>query len=166
MGALEDAQSSQSAAQQKEKERQDRKKERARERDQRAKQDGKEGAKEKEEEQYSEADKERFKKIFDLVRFNKYKDVEKLIKDGCPVDWRDSNGYTPLMVAAQNGLKRIIKIVMRYNCDLNAQNHRGHTACHLATMYDHGDLMEYMVSKGARDDILNEQGKTCHEATE
>ena len=28
------------------------------------------------EDSYSEADKERFKKIFDLVRFNKYKDVE------------------------------------------------------------------------------------------
>lgn len=117
------------------------------------------------EDEYSEADKERFKKIFDLVRFNKYKDVEKLIKDGCPVDWRDANGYTPLMVAAQNGLKRIVKICMRFNCDMNAQNHRGHTACHLATMYENGDLMEYMVSKGARDDILNEQGKTCHDAT-
>merc|ERR1711907_357930 len=117
------------------------------------------------EDEYSEADKERFKKIFDLVRFNKYKDVEKLIKDGCPVDWRDPNGYTALMVAAQNGLKRIIKTVMRYNCDLNAQNSRGHTACHLAVMYDHSDLMDYMVSKGARDDILNDQGKTCREAT-
>lgn len=165
---LEDTQNSQSAAVAKDKDRAERKAARNREREARAKVDkaaAGDDAPEVEEIQYSDADKERFKKVFDLVRFNKYKDVEKLIKDGCPVDWRDPNGYTPLMVAAQNGLKRIIKIAMRYNCDMNAQNHRGHTASHLATMYDHGDLMEYMVSKGARDDILNEQGKTCHEAT-
>jgi len=165
--ALEDAQSSAGAQQAKEKERQERKAARNKEREDRAKVDkikeGKDTA--PAEDDYSEADKQRFKAIFDLVRFNKYKDVEKLVKDGCPVDWRDPNGYTALMVAAQNGLKRIIKTVMRYNCDLNAQNSRGHTACHLAVMYDHSDLMDYMVSKGARDDILNDQGKTCREAT-
>jgi len=164
---LEDATSAQGAAQKKEKERAERKAARAKERDDRVKTDkvaaGEDTA--PAEDDYSEADKTRFKAIFDLVRFNKYKDVEKLIKDGCPVDWRDPNGYTALMVAGQNGLKRIIKTVMRYNCDLNAQNHRGHTACHLAVMYDHSDLMEYMVSKGARADILNDQGKTCYEAT-
>ena len=91
--------------------------------------------------------------------------VDKFIKEGCPVDWRDSNGYTPLMVAGQNGLKRIVKVLLRYSCDMNAQNHRGHTAAHLAQMYEHPDIMEYLVSKGARDDILNEGGKTCHNAT-
>jgi len=114
---------------------------------------------------FSDADKEKFKQVFDFVRFNKYKEVDKLIKEGCPVDWRDSNGYTPLMVASQNGLKRIVKVLLRYSCDMNAQNHRGHTGAHLANMYDHPDIMEYLVSKGARDDILNEQGKTCHNAT-
>lgn len=114
---------------------------------------------------YSEADQEKFKKVFDLVRFNKYKEVEKLIKEGCPVDWRDANGYTPLMVAAQNGLKRIVKVLLRFNCDMNAQNHRGHTAAHLGTMYEHPEITEYLISKGARDDILNEQGKTAHNAT-
>lgn len=158
------------AAQKKESERQARRAARNKEREDTSKAEKLKGgdsasAAKAQEDEYSEADKERFKKIFDLVRFNKYKDVEKLIKDGCPVDWRDPNGYTPLMVASQNGLKRIVKICMRYNCDMNAQNHRGHTACHLATMYENGDLMEYMVSKGARDDILNEQGKTCHDAT-
>jgi len=114
---------------------------------------------------YSEEDKEKFKKLFDLVRYNKYKDVEKMLQAGCPVDWRDPNGYTPLMVACQNGLKRIVKSIMRFNCDLNCKNQRGQTACHLANMYEHGDLMEYLISKGARDDILNDAGKTCHEAT-
>jgi len=162
------------AAAGKERERVERKKDREKERESRAKEDKKISKKsardadvegENEEDKYSEEEKEKFKKVFELVRYNKYKDVEKMIKEGCPVDWRDSNGYTSLMVAAQNGLKRIIKSAMRFNCDLNAQNHRGHTACHLANMYGHGDLLEYMVSKGARDDILNEQGKTCHEAT-
>jgi len=114
---------------------------------------------------FSEAEKDKFKEIFNFVKFNKYKEVDKFIKEGCPVDWRDSNGYTPLMVAGQNGLKRIVKVLLRYSCDMNAQNHRGHTAAHLAQMYEHPDIMEYLVSKGARDDILNEGGKTCHNAT-
>jgi len=166
--ATEEELSNKSAAQRKEKERMERKNARNKEREDNAKSaklTGSAADAVAAEDAYSEADKEKFKKVFDLVRFNKYKDVEKLIKDGCPVDWRDPNGYTPLMVASQNGLKRIVKICMRYSCDLNAQNNRLQTASHLATMYDHGDLMEYMISKGARDDILNEQGKTCHEAT-
>ena len=69
------------------------------------------------------------------------------------------------MVAAQNGLKRIVKVLLRFNCDMNAQNHRGHTAAHLGTMYEHPEITEYLISKGARDDILNEQGKTAHNAT-
>ena len=48
---------------------------------------------------------------------------------------------------------------------MNAQNHRGHTAAHLGTMYEHPEITEYLISKGARDDILNEQGKTAHNAT-
>jgi len=170
---MDETQGKVNAESQKERDRIQRKKERERERDARSKADEKDKKKkggtdsliEDEEDKYSDEDKEKFKKIFELVRYNKYKDVEKMVKDGCPVDWRDSNGYTSLMVAAQNGLKRIIKSCMRFNCNLDAQNHRGHTACHLANMYSHGDLLEYMVSKGANDSILNEKGQTCHEAT-
>lgn len=166
--AGEEMETNSSAAKRKEQERQERKSQRT---DARAKEEAAEklkgsnaGGEEDAADAFSDSDKEKFKKIFDLVRFNKHREVEKLIKEGCPVDWRDSNGYTALHVAAQNGLKRIVKVLLRCNCDMNAQNHRGQTASHLGTMYEHPDVTEYLVSKGARDDIMNEQGQTCHNA--
>ena len=60
------------------------------------------------------------------------------------------------MVACQNGLKRIAKLAMRHECDLNAQNLAGNTALHFCFMYGFGDeLSTYLLSKGADSSIKN-----------
>lgn len=49
---------------------------------------------------------------------------------GIPADVRDAHGNTILLVACQNGLKRVLKTALRRGADVNATNARGNTALH------------------------------------
>lgn len=49
---------------------------------------------------------------------------------GVPVDVRDKHGNTILIIACQNGNKRILKAALRRGADVNAANASGNTALH------------------------------------
>jgi len=48
--------------------------------------------------------------------------VESLLRQGVPVDIIDEHGNTFLVVAAQNGHKRIAKIALRQGANMDHQN--------------------------------------------
>jgi len=77
--------------------------------------------------------------------------------------WRDPHGNTPLMVAAQNGHKRMAKALLKAQADCNAANHAGNTAMHFAVTYGYEALAKYLQSHGADDSITNISGKSCFE---
>jgi len=79
------------------------------------------------------------------------------------VDTEDEHGNTPLLLAAQQGSKRLLKELMRRGASLNHQNHAGSTALHFLFAYRHQELGEYMLGKGADNSILNAEGLTCYE---
>lgn len=61
--------------------------------------------------------------IFSLTRHSRYEQVHRLIvEQKVPIDIRDANGNTILSIASQNGNKRIVKLALRYGCDINATN--------------------------------------------
>jgi alpha-tubulin suppressor-like RCC1 family protein len=62
--------------------------------------------------------------LFSFTRHNRLKEVQPLLRAGFPVDVRDENGNTPLIVAAQNGLHRMAQLLLRFGADMNAQNVR------------------------------------------
>ena len=62
--------------------------------------------------------------LFSFCRHNRLKEVQPLLRAGFPVDVRDENGNTPLIVAAQNGLHRLARVLLRFGADMNAQNVR------------------------------------------
>ncbi|KAG5189103.1 hypothetical protein JKP88DRAFT_243361 [Tribonema minus] len=70
---------------------------------------------------------------------------------------------TLLHVAAQNGNKRIAKLCLRRGANINVQNFNGQTPLHYAFGYGFESLGQYLISKGARDDVLNKDGLTCYE---
>ena len=61
-------------------------------------------------------------KLFSRVRHNRLQDVTDILDSGLDLDVRDDNGNSPLMIAFQNGHKKMAKLLMRRNADLNAQN--------------------------------------------
>lgn len=103
---------------------------------------------------------------FRLVKSNKFGELEDLLLEG-EVDVnmdRDEQGNTLLLAAAQNGLKRIAKLLLRKGADINAVNLNGNGVLHYCFAYKFKELAEYFKSKGADDTLLNVAGLTCYEA--
>jgi hypothetical protein len=104
-----------------------------------------------------------FNRIYSLCRHNKYREIESLLEKGAPVDATDEFGNTPLVIAAQNGYKRMTKLLLRHGADINAQNNRGNTPLHFSYAYGFKVLAEYLKEKGADDTIRNDAGLTCYQ---
>ncbi|KAJ1482497.1 hypothetical protein T484DRAFT_1803823, partial [Baffinella frigidus] len=81
-------------------------------------------------------------------------------------DVRDEYGNTLLIIAAQNGNKRIAKICLRRGALINAQNFRGQTALHYCFAFGYADLGLYLESKAADPRIRNEYGLDAREGLE
>ena len=97
--------------------------------------------------------------IFSKVRNNRHGEVESLLSSGAvSPDFRDRNGNTVLMVAAQNNRKRLVKACVRHGVPLDARNLKGNTAMHFAKAYGYEDVAEYLVRKGADPTIVNHEG--------
>lgn len=102
--------------------------------------------------------------IFSLARHNRFDEVSELFDMGVPPDVRDQYGNTVLIIACQNGLKRIVKLALRRGCDIDAQNLRGNTALHFCYAYGNGaTLGAYLVEKGANPTVRNHAGFMPHE---
>jgi hypothetical protein len=101
--------------------------------------------------------------FFSLVRHNKVPDVEAALEEGFPIDKRDAHGNTTLMVAAQNGHKRLAKMALKHGADPNSTNHQGNTALHFATSYGYSALSKYLIAHGADDTLMNMKGLTCYD---
>ena len=56
--------------------------------------------------------------------------AELLLKAGANPDSRESKGKTSLLIAAQTGAKRSIKVLLDYGADINAINNFGSSAIH------------------------------------
>ena len=100
---------------------------------------------------------------FLAVRNNRLSELEMLMDEGVKVSDRDANGNTLLLVAAQQGLKRIAKFLLRRNADINQVNNAGNSVLHYCFQYNFSDLATYLLSKGADDQITNQAGLTCYE---
>lgn len=109
---------------------------------------------------------EDFKKACSLARHGKFAEVEELMNQpdwNVSMEYQDEQGNTLLHIAAQNGNKRMVKLCLRREADINAQNLSGQTPMHYAYAYGYSDVGEYMLRKGANDSIRNKDGLTCYE---
>jgi len=98
------------------------------------------------------------------VKTSNYVVLEELLDEcGLEVDTEDQFGNTLLILACQQGNKRMAKFLLRRGAYINAQNHSGNSVLHYLYEYGHVDLATYLVSKGADDSYLNSDGMTCYE---
>lgn len=109
---------------------------------------------------------EDFKKACSLARHGKFVEVEELMNQpdwNVSMEYKDEQGNTLLHIAAQNGNKRMIKLCLRREADINSQNLSGQTPLHYAYAYGYSDVGEYLIRKGADDTIRNKDKLTCYE---
>jgi len=99
---------------------------------------------------------------FDAVKLLLMRDIATYSQE--PIaEQRDSHGNTAIIVAAQQGLHKMSKLLIAVGCNLDAQNKRGDTALHYAALYGFHSLFQYLKRKGADDSMTNHAGKTCYD---
>lgn len=73
--------------------------------------------------------------------------------------WNKMN-LTHLMNAARNGHLEVLKLLLDYSAEINAQDDKGNTALHYATSEGFSRIVKTLVSEGANKDLKNIKGET------
>ncbi len=68
------------------------------------------------------ADMDELRKLFSRCRHGKVEAVKEMLESGIPCDVRDEYGNTVMMIAAQNGHKRIVRLCLSLGAKINAKN--------------------------------------------
>eukprot|EP01034_Spumella_vulgaris_P029963 gene29963-37102_t len=89
--------------------------------------------------------------------------MEDALAEDIPINSADEFGNTLLILAAQQGSRRMCKFLLRRGANINLQSLAGNTPLHYCYAYSQIALGEYLKSKGADDSIINVDGLTCYE---
>ncbi|KDO18072.1 hypothetical protein SPRG_16514 [Saprolegnia parasitica CBS 223.65] len=103
--------------------------------------------------------------VFSLTRHNRFEQVDAMLAKGLPVNLQDANGNSLLVIACQNGLKRLAKMLLRRGANINLQNMlgSGQHPLHYCFAYGYGETLgAYLISKGADVALRNEDGLECY----
>jgi hypothetical protein len=104
-----------------------------------------------------------FEKALVAAKSDNLAEIEAALDADISVETMDSYGNTLLLLAAQQGSKRMCKFLLRRGANVNAQNAVGNTVLHFCYQYKKFELGEYLKKIGADDTILNMAGLTCYE---
>eukprot|EP01041_Mallomonas_annulata_P003402 gene3402-6754_t len=73
--------------------------------------------------------------------------LEDALEEDISVDTADQFGNTLLILAAQQGSKRVCKFLLRRGANINSQNRAGNTCLHYCWAYSHKELGLYLKNK-------------------
>lgn len=96
---------------------------------------------------YVDATQEAIEKAVLAAKTSNIAQMEDALEDDIPVDTIDEFGNTLLMLAAQQGSKRMCKYLLRRGANVNSQNLSGNTCLHYCYAYSHHDLAKYLISR-------------------
>lgn len=106
-------------------------------------------------EEYPQSSQEEF---FYAVRNNKFGIVQSLINANINVNFKDRNGWTPLMHAANLGLTEMAKILVNARAEVNTKNKEGRTPLILA---NNEEITKLLIKHGANIDEQDKLGQTA-----
>lgn len=112
---------------------------------------------------YKDPHQEAVEKAIQAAKSSNISQMEDALEENIQIDTIDQFGNTLLLLAAQQGSKRMVKLLLRRGAYVNAQNVSGNTALHYCYTYGHTELAEYLKKMGADDSILNARKLTCYE---
>lgn len=116
--------------------------------------------------------------LYRATRATDLQTVRALVDRGANVSQAARDGSTPLMIASGFGARAVsdddeftdlgpradpldaVKLFVEKGADVNAANNLGNTALHYAALQGNERIVEFLVSKGAKLDVKNKQGRT------
>jgi len=84
--------------------------------------------------------------------------AQQLVHFGSSLYETDEEGNTPLHVACTESLG-LVRHLVENGADVNARNSNKQTALHLAAMIQNSALVEYLLSHGACEDVIDIYGQ-------
>ncbi|MGE3804044.1 MAG: ankyrin repeat domain-containing protein [Gemmataceae bacterium] len=76
--------------------------------------------------------------------------LQAALAEGAPLEWRNRDDYTPLMVATENGHSEIVRALLAAGADPHgAATNTGADALYIACAQGHLDIVEELLQRGA-----------------
>lgn len=83
-----------------------------------------------------------------------------LEKQSIDSNYRDEEGLTALMRAADRNATDAIQVLLRAGADVNAADSEGQTALHYAALCNHAEAAGMLAAAGANQNVTDETGQT------
>lgn len=101
-------------------------------------------------------------KVFKLIRGDSPEKLRKyLAKNADELERIGPHGQTPLIHAAYEGRPEMLRVILEFNPNLEAQSSMGNTALHLAADRSYVQIVTALLEAGASTDIINNRGETA-----
>jgi ankyrin repeat protein len=85
-----------------------------------------------------------------------FNNVLRLLEKGAPTSYVCKHrGSSAIMIASKYGHIEIIRLLIQYGADIDAQNHQGQTSLMLASKYGHKECVQLLLEKGANPNIID-----------
>lgn len=101
-------------------------------------------------------------RIFDAVKAKHMKEVDALLEEGIPVDSRDEENNTPLIIAAGFGDVQMIDFLIKHGADVNATNDFGITPILWATLHNKPRAVEKLLYAQADPNKKDNKGRNVY----
>lgn len=87
--------------------------------------------------------------IFEAVKIAELEAVRKLIQNGVDVNEADSDGVTPLNLAAASGFEDIVLVLLNAGADITLKDRFGFNALLTAAFFGRTDVVKILITHGA-----------------
>ncbi|WP_159651877.1 ankyrin repeat domain-containing protein [Vibrio atypicus] len=104
--------------------------------------------------------------FFDAVRIGNTEIVEQFIDAGFPVNQRNLQSYTPLMVATYQGEKKAVRLLLDSGADPCLQDKRGNTAIMGALLKREISIAKMLYQAECSPEITNKAGLSLEQFAE
>src|SRR3990167_4751640 len=100
--------------------------------------------------------------LLSVSRENLPKTIKAVIEEGANPNFRRlADGYTPLLLAAWDGLLDNVKILIEAGADINVVNNEGGSALMCSAQNGFREIVEYLLSCGADRTLTDLGGDTA-----